>query len=288
VLLGKQRPTGPARDDGGYYRGPKSPGAYNEPPKAKPDPVRVSWEDAKAAAGVPSGVDWKFKTQNAWGGHGDTHILGFVAVGQKDADSWVFVAVEHYRSQNAFTGEDIDEWWMKAQGVNGSLRDVAPKFIRQMFKFPHVSKQFNAKVELFPEGMIFSEKMANMLSVRAVSFKDAMEILGELREDDPWKARKVQITMVLNRDRKGAEFKDAIEFLVNGRSFKLDDESVEYLKTKTKILNIVYGAYYYFSGDKKVLTKASNGKRVMEFLAEKLTHEPQQLRDALATAAAQM
>lgn len=284
-----------AYNDRGHegYTGPEPPSGYTHTPRPKPDPVRISWDEAKADASVPSGVTWKFKTQNAWGGHGDTSVLGFVAVGQLDPDKWVFVAVENYRSRNAFTGEDVDEWWMKTQLANGALRDVAPTHIRQMFKFPHVNKQFNAKVEIFPEGVVFNEKMANMHGVRAVSFKDAMEILGELKEGDPWKGRKLQVVMVLNRDRDASagdeyKFKDSISFIVNGREHKLSDESVEFLKTKTKVLGAVYGTYYYFTGDKKMLTKAKNGKKVLEYLAEKLTHEPQTLRDLLSTAAGQM
>lgn len=264
-------------------------GGYTSGPRPKPEPQHITWEQAEAAAGgVPSGVDWKFKTQNAYGGYGDTSSVGFVVVGLMGEDKWLYVAVEHYTSRNPFTGEDVDEYWMKSQVYMGTLRDVAPKAIRAMFQFPHVSKQFNAKIELLPEGTLFNQKLSLMMHARAVSFKDGMELLGELREDDPWKGRKLQITMVLNSEGYGEDRKETIELLVNGRSFKLDAQSVEYVKKKTKVLDLIFGTYVYFHGDKKMLTKAKNGKKVLEFLAEKLVHEPQQLRDALLAAAGQM
>jgi hypothetical protein len=287
VLQGKQRPSG-----GSHHEEEPEP-SYSSPPRPKREPEVITWDQAEAHAGVPSGVTWKFKTQNAYGGHGDTSVTGFVVVGHTEADHWVFVAVEHYRSQNAFTGENVDEWWMDSTTAKGALRDVAPRMIRQMFQFPHLSKSFNSKVEILPEGMVFSQKMSLMLSGRAVSFKDAMDLLGALSDDDPWKGRKLQVLMVLasQPEGDGGDYQDTIELVVNGRGFKLDPRSVEYIKTKTKVLRSVFGTYFYFSpgsGSKKFLTKAKEGKRVLEFLAEHLDHEPQPLRDALRAASAQM
>lgn len=274
---------GEDRDVGDYGSG------YTSKPRPKPEPQRVTWEQAEAeAGGIPSGVEWKFKTQNAYGGYGDTSSVGFVVVGKLDDNKWVYVAVEHYRSQNAFTGEDVDEYWMRSQTYSGTLRDVAPKAIRAMFKFPHVSKQFNAKIEILPSGMHFSQKMTLLMSTRAVSFKDGLELLGEMPEGDPWKNRKLAVTMILNSSGFGEDRLYTIELVVNSRDYPLDQASVEFLRTKTKVLQAVFGTYFYWNGDKKTLTKLKNGKKVLEYLAEKLTHEPQQLRDDLAAAAGQM
>ncbi len=285
ILDGKGRPTyePPSYDDG-----PSPDGGYRPPPRPKPEPVRVSWEEAEAKANVPK-AKWIFKTQNAFGGRGDTTSTAFVVCGELDKEKWVFVAVEHFRSQNMFTGEDIDTYWMKAVPFSGALRDVAPKAIRQMFDFPHTGKNFNAKVQILPEGMAFNTKMMFLTSVRTVSFKDAMEILGELKEDDPWKNRKLQVEMILNaKDMYGPDAEYKIELVINGRPHVLDKQSVMFIKDKTKVLSAVYGTYFYWSGDKKNLTKSKNGKKILDFLAEKLTHEPQSLRDALAAAASQM
>lgn len=283
VLSGKARATGsPSRYDTDEPSGP----AYRPEPRPQPKPVRITWEEAEASANVPS-AEWKFKTQSAFSGYGDTSAVGFVLVGQMGVDQWAFVAVEHFKTQNAFTGEDVDEYWMKAQTASGALRDVAPKFIRQMFKFPHVSKSFNAKVEILPDGTRLSKDLL-FTSGRAVSFKDAMEILGALPDDDPWKNRKLQIAMLLTQKGFGVDGEKQITLIINGREHLLRRESTEFIIEKTKVLHSIFGTYYYFSNDKKLLTKSKNGKKVMEFLAEKLTHEPQTLRDALAAAAAQM
>lgn len=283
IIDGKARPSyeAPSYDDA-------PGGGYSPPPRPKPEPVRVSWEEAEAKANVPK-AKWIFKTQNAFGGRGDTSSTAFVVCGELDKEKWVFVAVEHFQSRNPFTGEDIDTYWMKATPFSGALRDVAPKAIRQMFDFPHTGKNFNAKVQILPEGMAFNTKMMFLTSARTVSFKDAMEILGELKEDDPWKNRKLQVEMILNaKDMYGPNAEYKIELVVNGRPHVLDKQSVMFIKDKTKVLPTVYGTYFYWSGDKKNLTKSKNGKKVLEYLAEKLTSEPQSLRDALAAAASQM
>lgn len=283
IIDGKGRPS---YDSPSYDSSPGS--TYNPPPRPKPEPVRVSWEDAEAKANVPK-AKWIFKTANAYGGRGDTTSTAFVVCGELGPEKYVFVAVESYKHQNPFTGEDIDTYWMKATPFSGTLREIAPKAIRQMFDFPHTGKNFNAKVQILPEGIAFSTKMMFLTSARTVSFKDAMEMLGELKDDDPWKNRKLQVEMILNaKDQYGpnAEFK--IELVINGRPHVLEQQSVMFIKDKTRILDTVYGTYFYWSGDKKNLTKSKNGKKVLEFLAEKLTHEPQSLRDALTAAASQM
>lgn len=283
ILDGKGRPS---YEPSSYSD--SGPSDYRPPPRPKVDPVRITWEEAEAKANVPK-AKWIFKTANAFGGRGDTTSSAFVVCGELGPEKYVFVAVEHYQHQNPFTGEDIDTYWMKSAPFNGTLRDIAPKAIRQMFDFPHTGKSFNAKVQILPEGMTFSTKMMFLTSARTVAFKDAMEILGEVKEGDPWKDRKLNIEMILNaKDQYGpnAEFK--IELVINGRPHVLDKESVMFIKDKTKVLPTVYGTYFYWSGDKKNLTKSKNGKKVLEYLAEKLTHEPQSLRDALAAAAGQM
>ena len=282
----EQKEDLPLEGPDGVRQAPYAPSTYKPEPRPKPDPVRITWDEAEAAASVPK-AHWVFKTTSAYGGHGDTSMSGFVVVGELGPEKWVFVAVEHYSMRNPFTGEDVDEYWMKTMPLSGALRDVAPKGIRQMFQFPHVSKQFNAKVEILPEGVLFTPKMQHM-QLRSVSFKDAMEILGELKDDDPWKGRKLSITMILNRDGYGENAKDIIELVINGRSHMLREDSVEFVKGQKRLLPAIYGTYFYWHGDKKMLTKAKDGKKILTYLAEKLVHEPQQLRDALTAAAGQM
>lgn len=279
LLTGKDKPS--FSDDWDRSDGP----SYRPEPRPRPDPVRVSFEDAKSKAGVPTGVEWKFRTTTGYSGHGDHSVSASVVVGAL-GDKWVFVAMEHFTRANAFTGEDEDVWWMSTQVRSGALRDVAPKVIRDLWDtFPNTTKGYNAKVELLAEGTPLSSKLL-LSQGRAMAFKDALDILGAISDDDPWKGRKLQITMVLNS--KGLEDSGkSIDVIVNGREFKLRPESVEFLDKKSKFLRVVFGTYYYWMGDKKVLTKVKDAKKVLEYLAEKLTAEPQALRDALMAAAAQ-
>lgn len=287
ILDGKDRPSGgsPSYDD---YEPPSN---YKPEPRPKPKPVVVSFDDAKQTAGIPT-AEWKFKTQTAHSGYGDTSAAGFVVCG-KDGEQWVFAVVEHYSTANAFTGESVDVWWMDYKKYSGEIRDVAPKAIRELWeKFPHLSKGYNAKVEILSEGAILSSKMM-FSSGRAVAFKDAMDLMGELGDTDPWKDRKLSVTMVLNSEifrGDGTELPDrkkTIELIVNGREFKLQPESVSFI-VKNRLIDAIFGTYAYWSGDKKVLTKAKLGKKILDGLALKLTHEPQQLRDVLSAAASQM
>jgi hypothetical protein len=282
ILEGKERPSG-----GGYSPSYDSGPSYAAPPRAKPEPVRISFEDAMNKGGVPH-ADWKFKTTTAYGGYGDTQISGFVICG-KLGEKLVFTGVNHYRTQNAFTGEDVDEWWMDTINTTGTFRDDAPGAIRKLFdKFPYKTKGYNAKVEILDEGVVLNEKLVYMRSARAVSFKDAMALMGETDQNDPWAGRKLAVEMILTSKGMGSDQDYHIELIVNGRGYNLGPDSVKFIKDKTRILDTIYGRYYYWQGDKKVLTRAKDGKKVLTILAEKLTGEPKELLDALTAAASQM
>lgn len=279
VLDGKEPPSG-----GGWS--PSDYAAPSQSQRAKPTPIVVTFDDARAKANVPS-ADWKFKTTTGFSGYAGTSASGFVLCGKK-AEGWVFVAVERFKSANAFTGTVVDEWWMLTREYTGDLRSVAPRAIRELWEmFPHLTKGYNAKVEILPEGTPLTAKLM-LTSGRDMAFKDALDIMGELSEADPWKGRKLQVTMVLNSKGLGPDQQKSIDLIVNGREFSLKHESIKFIEDQTKILPLVFGSYIYWAGDKKVLTKSKAGKTVLEGLAKRLTHEPQQLRDALAIAATQM
>jgi len=275
ILEGKERPTG-----GG--RGPEPPSGYTAPQREKPEPRRVSFDEAKSKAGAPQ-ADWKFKTQTAYGGHGDTSVSGYVVCG-KLGDKLVFVAVESYRSQNAFTGEDVDEWWMKTATAQGSFRDIAPKLIRQLFSsFPHLSKKYNAKVEILPDGAVLNERMLFSRG-RAVSFKDAMAMMGEIDQNDPWAQRKVTIQIITHNRKDIADRNYDIELVVNGKGYTLREDNADKMQAgSAKVMRAIYGDYYY-DESKKLLTRSKKGPAAMQWMVDNLRGEPDDLIAALKAA----
>ena len=276
ILEGKERPTG------GGYGGPEAPSGYTAPQREKPEPRRVSFDEAKSKAGVPQ-ADWKFKTQTAYGGHGDTSVSGYVVCG-KLGDKLIFVAVESFRSQNAFTGEDVDEWWMSTIKVSGTFREWAPKVIRQLFSsFPHLSKKYNAKVEILPDGAVLNERMLFSRG-RAVSFKDAMAMMGEIDQNDPWAQRKVTIQIITHNRKEMADRNYDIELVVNGKGYTLRKDNADKMQAgSAKVMRAIYGDYFY-DESKKLLTRSKNGPQVMQWMIDNLRSEPDDLLAALQAA----
>jgi hypothetical protein len=86
----------------------------------------------------------------------------------------------------------------------------------------------------------------------------------------------------------GKNYAKVVTLIVNGREFELTPEGSEKVAGATRLLNAVYGTYYYWNGDKKDLTRSKNGKMVLTWLADKLTSEPPELRELLRIAADQM
>jgi hypothetical protein len=290
VLTGKLAPDrdqGPppssGEDDGGFGGIDPNDFGFGRRDRPAPEPVKVTFEDAMKDAGVHQ-VDWKFKTTTSYGGYGDTHSSAFVIYGVA-GDTHVFVAVQHYTSRNAFTKEHIDTWWMKQRKVHGDLRTVAPKVIRELFdEFPNPTKKYNAKVEILPEDTKLTQRFTH-LKLRPVAFKDAMGLMGAIGDDDPWKKdRKLAVTLRIVDE--GSYPHLDIEIDVNGKVYLLDSESSALLKSK-RILDKIFGAYYSMHS-RKVLTRAKDGKLVMEWMAKNLTKEPQDLKDALLAAAQQV
>ena len=281
ILEGKQRPS---RDEGGG--GGYSYPEYTPSPRPKPKKIEVTFEEALSKAGVPSGVEWVFKTEPSFGGHGDTSVSACVVYGKTDSQH-VFVGLHHYRSQNAFTGEDVDVWTIntKTTSLSKGVAQVAPVVIREMFKdFEGLRKGYNAKVQLLGSDFKLGSNSISMMGLRSMAFKDAMVQLGEVGEDSDWANRKLSVVIRLDRGEGGG---DAISLTINGKEFPLSAASVEFITKKSRVLNAIFGTYYYFMGDKKDVTRSKNGKSALKWLSEKLTDEPQELRDLLLKASEQ-
>ena len=284
VLDGKRSPSYSAPSDSGYG---DSGYGYNAPKQPKPDPVRVTFEEAMGEANVPTGVDWKLVGAPAYGGYGDTSISGCVVYGQKGTQH-IFVSLYHKQSKNAFTGEDLDTW--TASVVDEPLSKPADKLVPAIFKrlyseFEGTKKGFSGKVALANDLPRITEAIM-WFKGRDMAIADAIDQLGGATA--PAAGKKLSVVMQLVSIGTGYPQEEGITLIINGREYPLDKASAEFVIKKTKILPSVFGAYFYFDSSKKDLTRAKSGKAVLKFLAEKLDREPQALRDLLMAASDQM
>lgn len=278
-----------------YDSGPST--YQREPQGPPPPPIEVTFEEAMSAAHVPSGVDWKLVGAPTFGGHGDTRIAGCVVYGQKEGQH-VFVSLYHFDSDNAFTRQKRDEWTISThmEPISKPLDRVLPATFKTLYAdFDKVNKGFSGKVALAGDLAKLTESIM-WFKGRDMALKDAIDQLGGATAPVPGK--KLSVVMQLGSKRMsgspaedGRAYDDTITFIISGREYELDLKSVEFIKNKTKILPAVFGSYFYFTMDgstKKDLTRAKKGKSVMKFLAEKLTGEPQALKDLLMAASDQM
>lgn len=277
VLEGKRRPS---YDQPSYTSEPSSEPFWQQRPK--PKPVRTSFADAKSGAGIPSGVEWKLRANTAYG----PSVAAVVLYGQT-ASQHVFVGLHHYTSQNAFTSEDVDVWAMETQHFNlvTDLAKLAPKVLRSMYSnFSGTSKGFNGKVSLINDSFVLNESVMYKHG-QEMALKDALVELGVTEQDAD---RKLSVVMRLSSSGTSFPKKEAITLIINGREYTLNDESIEFIQRKTRVVSMVFGNYYYYEGEKKDVTKSKNGASVLKYLSEKLSSEPQALRDLLLKASNQM
>lgn len=277
VLEGRRRPS---------FDQPSDPWRQQQSDRPKPKPVRTSFADAKSEAGIPSGVEWKLRANTAFGGYGDKSIAAVVVYGQT-ASQHIFVGIHHYTSLNAFTGEDVDVWTMSSREyrLELGLDKIASKAFKDLYSsFEGLSKGYNGKVSFLPNGFVLNERVM-FKHGQEMALKDALVELGVTEQDAD---RKLSVVMRLSSSGTSFPKKEIITLIINGREYALKDESIEFIQRKTKVVSAVFGNYYYYSDEKKDLTKSKNGASVLKYLSEKLVSEPQALRDLLLKASIQV
>lgn len=289
ILLGERKPDRTYTPPSESYQKPTSH-HYSRPDKVE---KKVTFEEAAKAAGVPSGVKWKFKTDTQYTPYlGEMKAYGTVIYGATD-DSHVFVGVQSFRDLNAFTNTDIDVYtmWVKEIPIKANLADIAPGTIRELWNnFNNRIKGYNAKVQLFDGDVAFEPRGVLYGSGRSIAFKDAMAILGNVPTTyDP--KRKVEIIMELSTPQgEGWKFgENTITFVINGKPYVLSEANSKKLSGMYKLKKAIFGEYAY-SGSKKVLTRQPADKRkvILDFLIKQLEgSEPDEVIEALKIASEQ-
>lgn len=271
-------------------RSPSGPSYTPEPtPEAKE--TKVTLEEALSDAGVPSGVKWIFATNTGRGDHGmgAFEINGIVYYGTTDTEH-VFVAIRHELGSNMFSNIRIDAYRCKTKTspLSQPLETVAPKLIRALFdSIEGLHKGYNAKVRVLPDNYNLRNSVSPMYPKgKEMSFKDAMVNLGLVGDDNAWKTNQ-KLSVVFSYQESYRDETKTVTIDINGKDFELSQASSEMIFRWPGILKAIYGAKVY-SDTKKTLTRNARGKEILTALADKLTGEPQELRDLLTKAAEQM
>ena len=306
ILEGKQRPTyerGPSSPSG--YRPPEPPSGYTYEPRPKrPDNV-VTFDEAKNAAGIPSGVDWMFVTekQRDKGGYsGDESSASntaFVAYGVTESKHVFVVAMNsYYEAFYVGGGPKTDVWdvrtidFPRKEGQKIEPAWLAGNVIKAL-KLVGFEGKFNFKViPVKGRDWKFDNKTP---SGSSMSIKHVLVNLGLVSGDDPSVAtRKQVIEMTVSRNYEPGKFDRNYELnlIINGRPFDLSpDETAKFIKMRlggTPLLEVIFGEYIYDKNPKKVLTRLRKGKIIIQWLAENVKSIPDDATAALLAAAAQM
>jgi len=291
VLEGKRTPSYQRPEPS--WTPPPTPVPRREPPK----PIEVSFMEAKQKAGVPTNATWIFITDSINAGYSSDEFsnrqTGQVLYGKTDSKH-VFVGMEYMHRAEMFIGGAPSQsiWNMKVYmyPLTRPLSELAAMVISLAVKdFEYINgKRFNGKVWMVPDNLPFSEKVLHVHG-KAIPLKMALVQLGELPEDDPSVAgRKKVIEFVFG----GGDYQESYEtrgmgfIVIDGKEFPLSKEDFVKFK-RAHGLEAVIGRYYY-GGERRLLTRIKNGKKVMLWLIRNAHSLPQSVKDILQAAADQM
>ena len=277
-------------DEGDVGYPPPGSGGFTPPVEKR---VEVSLQAAMSKEGVPSGIQWVLASNTGYGDQdmGAYSLIGIVYYGKTDTKH-VFLGVYHDGGTNPFTRltTNIFSCIVQTYPITSSIAEIAPRAFRGIFSgFSGLRKGYNAKVTILPDGFELTERNYYNPPGKEMSFKDAIVNLGLVGDDHRWKTnQKLKVILVYHDSGFGEERKKALDLEINGRTYVLNQASVDFFTRKLeKNLRIIFGNSYY-DGSKKELTRIRNGKKVLAELSEALKTEPQELRDLLAQASAQM
>jgi len=309
VLEGRSAPS--YRDDGGdeEYSPPRT---RYEPP----EPKVVTFEEAYSTAGVPSGVEWLFVTdmQRGTGYSSDEFTRstnGRVAYG-RTGTKHVFVGMcrkvykEHY-----IGGRKDDDLWSVVSfeypisGDEGKTPAWLYGNVVKTLKASGCDAKFNSKVhDLKGKGWHPKDKGMGSLG-STMSIKHWLVNAEEVAADDEAVATRKQVVELkttedrLYGDEKpkpgffrnpGSEWDTTyykLTLIINAKEFDLSkDDFASFMKIRGLYAR-VFGDYIYGSKS-KMLTRLRDGKKILAWMAAKFTDLPQQARDALLAASAQM
>jgi len=307
VLEGKERPSG------GYGGGYQTP---TRAPYREPKEIKVTFEEAKQQAGIPSGVEWLFVTQPHYSGYSsdefENKTSGWVAVGKTDS-KWVFVGVEYHRRAAYFPGSGTPKEQVYSIAstelgrTEGRPLDVSTAYegiLKAWRKFQWLEKKFNAKVtdarnwkfqDGAPRGRAVSVK--NFL----LNLAEESGVAGPTPGAAPrkWVVEVEYEKMPYGEDRNNPPpgfFKPKylnpykLRLVFSGKPYELTEPQMERLSKLQfggkDFMEYMFGQYYY-GGERKVLTRKRGKEKVLDWMAKNLPSLPTWVQQALEQAAVQ-
>lgn len=258
---------------------------WNQPEKKE---VIVSFQDAMKEVGVPAAVKWIFASNTGYGRTIDSFSTHAVVFCGKTEEEYIFLGIQHTAGSNPFSNITMDKYtcYKIFSPTSSDLSSVAPRAIRDLFnKFDNLSKGYNAKVVVLPENFELTSATAIYPKGKEMSFKDALVNLGLVGNEHRFSANK-KIKVVMYYKESFQDNKKSITLDVNGVDFELGENLVNKIAVDRGgiLLRKIFGDYVY-GGEKKDLTRMKDGKKVLTWLANNLTTEPEELKELLEKAA---
>jgi hypothetical protein len=324
ILRGRMdadRDAGPSHSPHNY----STPRDYT-PPQPPPPDLKVTFDEAKAKAGVPAGVEWLFVTEMQKG-EGDysgdestSRKRGWVAVGQTGSN-YVFVGVENQAYKAYYIGGGRGEDIYKIRVYeHPKPANVTPSWlvgnIVKALQGMDITVHFNHKVR-DARGKQFTETMP-ATGTPSLSTKHMMVELGMVSDDDPSVAnRKHVVEMKVDLDHRfgGEERKPGyfpvpppshmywdggyhgdyykISLVLNGKDHDLSETDWNtFCRLKLggkKLIDAIFGDRYY-SGTKKNITRMPKAKAalILEAFVERFKDLPAPAMAVLVKAAEQI
>jgi hypothetical protein len=276
----------------------------------------TSFQEAKTAAGVPATATWKFLSDAQWVRNqsvdpslGEAYVRGFrywVLYGQTDTKH-VFVLL--FRTNPRIDHEAQTEYgpsWTMSVGtlpLGSDVLKAIPKGIKAVLSAgsPGGTLKAPLKYILWPEGQDLVDRFVDRLNRGSlVSLKDVLVGAGLVgTQDDGVKGRKTQVEIWgeydnqrvtrLRAERKAvyAWMAYALFVSVNGKKYKLEDETIDALEKNGFLMHVLS----WELGKRKNLSKLRGGRfgatagYALRKLADGLTGEPSSLVIALTRAA---
>lgn len=290
--------------------GTSSPNGPSQKHPTPEEPKEIKQPFSAEATKVPNDVEWFFVTTPHYSGYSSNEFensnTGWVACGQTK-DHWIFVAVEHhyYRAYGpgAYFSLNVpqapkDIWNINV--IKKSKRDAIPTaeelydgVVMAWKNFEYVEKKFNSKVTS-AKGWTFKERApgGRIVTIKQLIANElGVEFTGKTTVEVGYKEPPFSETTLPSGYYKPSQYSSGyqLQLTINGRDHILsvaDMERLAALKIGGKrFVARVFGDYPQHSRPKS-LTRNRDGKVIMGWMAEKLPHLPDWVREALQKAAA--
>jgi hypothetical protein len=319
ILRGEARPA--AYD---FRQAPvKEPRPQEREPQRQPERTQWtppkdtgnSWEWAVSKANLPAGVEWQFRTVTVREGYSSDEVTNskntYVVYGRVSNDINCFLVVVHYVQQDHFVGgvNSLDTWFMKcmnipAQGDEGKDPVWLQKKVAAAFKVPQdefvVGGRWNGKV-MDVQGWTLNRKLP---LGREMPIKNWLAANGQASAGAAESVKKgkqvVELEFTSHLSAAPGHYPDLssasgdfwkFTLVLNGRPVEIGAaDTAAILKARMggkRLVNVIFGQYTYDSG-RKVITRLRAGKAILLWMADHLGQVPDDVRQALTAAAAQM